>query len=442
MNICMFTNTYLPHVGGVARSISIFEEDLRKFGHNVLVIAPTYPDLGGGEADAEHVLQVPAIQNFNGSDFSLRIPIPFFIDEKINEFEPDIIHSHHPYLMGDAAMRAAHRRFLPIVFTHHTLYEQYTHYVSATSRAMQRFVIHLSTTYANCCTYVIAPSRSIADLIRERGVTTPVVEIPTGIDFNAFQTGVGQYFRKSYNIPEDADLIGHLGRLAPEKNLEYLAEAVRIYLPRNKNARFLLVGDGPSFPDIESLFRDAGLSDRVILAGKLTGKDLLNAYAAMDLFVFSSFSETQGLVVVEAMAAKTPVIALDASGVREVVTDDRNGRLLPADTPPEAFADAIGPYFRDRDMARRWREGALETARQFDRLHAAQKLVELYEEARRQTPKPETEYRDIFSSLDHLVQALRTEYELLSVKVSSAAQMISPRDRVREDATKTGKPHP
>lgn len=442
MNICMFTNTYLPHLGGVARSVSLFEQDLRALGHNLLIIAPTYPDLGGGEVDEANVLRVPAIQNFNGSDFSLRIPIPFLIDEKINQFLPDIIHSHHPYLLGDAAMRAANRRFLPLIFTHHTLYEEYTHYVPGTSEAMKRFVIHLSTTYANCCTHVVAPSRSIAELIRSRGVTTPVIEIPTGIDFVAFQTGDGLYFRRKYAIPENAELIGHLGRLAPEKNLRYLAQAVKIYLLRNENARFLLVGDGPSLTDIEVTFAEAGLTGRLVWTGKLTGKDLLNAYSAMDLFVFTSHTETQGLVVVEAMAAKTPVIALDASGVREVLEDNRNGRLLPAGAPPEAFADAIAAFFKNRSMESRWQKNALETARHFDRMSSARKLVDLYDLARRTTPKPEKEYRDIFRSWEYLLQALRTEWDLLTGKIGAVAQMIPSRERRNKDGDFSGEHGP
>src|SRR6056297_152071 len=99
----MFTNTYYPHVGGVARSVRFFSEDLRKMGHKVLIIAPTFEGYDEKSEDQEKILRVPAIQNFNGSDFSVRIALPFLIDEKIDEFQPDIIHSNHPFLLGDAA---------------------------------------------------------------------------------------------------------------------------------------------------------------------------------------------------------------------------------------------------------------------------------------------------------------------------------------------------
>ncbi|MEE4240287.1 MAG: glycosyltransferase, partial [Desulfopila sp.] len=339
MNICMFTNTYLPHVGGVARSVHFFAEDLRKMGNKVLIIAPTFSAENVAKANEHDVLRVPAIQNFNGSDFSVRIPIPFFIDEKIDEFKPDIIHSHHPFLLGDAAIRAAYRRNLPLVFTHHTLYEQYTHYVSADSEIMAQLAINLSTEYANLCTRVVAPSESIASLISERGVTVAVEVIPTGVDVAHFQNGDGEKFRQAHKIPKDAVVLGHLGRLAPEKNLEYLSHAaIQAISKKPENLYFLVVGSGPSASEIEERFGRAGLQNKLIMAGEKSGNDLADAYNAMNLFLFSSQSETQGMVLVEAMSASLPVIALDAPGAREVVSDRKNGRLLPADTSAENFA--------------------------------------------------------------------------------------------------------
>ena len=175
MKICMFTNTYLPHVGGVARSVSFFSKDLRDAGHRVLVIAPTFPGCEEHDRDEAEVFRVPAIQQFNGSDFSVRIPSPFLVDENVDLFEPDVIHSHHPYLLGDAALRAARRRKLPLIFTHHTLYEEYTHYIARNPENMKRFAAFLSTNYADMCDRVVAPSQSIRHLIRKRGVTVPVI---------------------------------------------------------------------------------------------------------------------------------------------------------------------------------------------------------------------------------------------------------------------------
>lgn len=430
MKICMFTNTYLPHVGGVARSVDFFTRDLRDRGHEVLVVAPTFPEAREIGSIKEGVLRVPAIQNFNGSDFSVRIPIPFIIDQKIDQFQPDLVHSHHPFLLGDAAMRAARYRGLPLVFTHHTLYERYTHYVSAQSDAMKRFAVHLSTEYANLCNHVVAPSESVARLIRKRGVDRPVTEIPTGVDVDFFSQGRGDRFRRQMEIPDDVRVIGHLGRLAPEKNLSYLTDAVVAYMATDERAWFLVVGDGPGEETVKRRFSDEGMTDRLIMAGKLSGPPLADAYGAMDLFVFSSKSETQGMVLTEAMAAGRPVIALDASGAREVVRDGENGRLLPSDADPEAFAEAIGAFFESPERAEEWGRAAVETARDFSRESTARKMEQLYTDV-----VAAHEKKAVFPSTDRLeemFQGVKTEWELLSEKAAAVAGLIKKDDRRTE----------
>ncbi len=422
MKICMVTNTYLPHVGGVARSVHQFSEDLRGLGHEVLVLAPEF---SSGRSEAiEGVLRVPAFQNFNGSDFSVRIPIPFMIEDKIDSFYPDIIHSHHPFLMGDTALRIAHKRKLPLIFTHHTLYEQYTHYVPLDSYAMREFVIRLATRYANFCDRVVAPSRSISSLIQSRGVRRPVEEIPTGVDMDFFQKGNGQRFRASWALPQSALVLGHLGRLASEKNLVYLARAVINYLHRDPEAWFLLVGEGSIQEKIRRLFEEAGVAGRLVPAGKQTGRDLQDAYQAMDLFLFASKSETQGMVLTEAMAAGRPVIALDASGTREVVTDQENGRLLPEDASQETFADAIQEFARNPAKAEHWRHNSLKTAQRFSRGACTRKLEALYQRALQEYSSDSAVYSQDFGPLNSLIDRIKLEWDLLYEKTDAAMDAL------------------
>jgi glycosyltransferase involved in cell wall biosynthesis len=422
MKICMFTNTYLPHVGGVARSVDFFAEDLRKLGNHVLVVAPTFPEEVKGENE-EQVLRVPAIQNFNGSDFSVRISVPFIIAGKINEFQPDIIHSHHPFLLGDAALRTARRQERPLVFTHHTLYEKYTHYVPLDSDNMKRFVINLSTEYANLCTRVVAPSRSVSVLIKDRGVTTPVEEIPTGVDLAFFKKGKGMRFRKALGIPENEQVIGHVGRLAPEKNLRYLAEAVAFFLNENPGL-FLVVGGGPSEENIHRIFQDHGLEQRLILAGEKSGLKLSDAYSGMDLFVFASKTETQGMVLVEAMASGMPVIALDASGTREVVVNGKNGRLLDKNASHKAFAEAISDFFSNNIMAAQWRRRAAETAKSFSRERCAERMFRLYQSVIAEYKKYTVETDDLIP-WDKLLRSLAAEWELISEKITATVNAFT-----------------
>src|SRR5262249_49166662 len=161
---------------------------------------------------------------------------------------------------------------------------EYTHYVPFDSLTFKQFVIELCTRYANLCDAVITPSESIAELIQARGVVAPVEIIPTGIDVDAFTGGRREAFRDSYNLSPDTFVVGDVGRLAPEKNLEYLSEGVARFLEVNEFARFLVVGEGPSAMTLRAKFEEAGLADRLIMPGQKTGIDLSDAYAAMDVF--------------------------------------------------------------------------------------------------------------------------------------------------------------
>jgi len=420
MKICMFTNTYLPHVGGVARSVAAFADDLRSRGHAVMVVAPTFPDMENAGEDEEEVVRVPAIQNFNGSDFSVRILLPCRFSHQLDRFAPDLIHSHHPFLLGDAALRTARHRGLPIVFTHHTLYERYTHYVPFDSAPLRHFVIDLATRFANLCRIVISPSESIAELLEERGVKVPCRVVPTGVDVDFFGSGRGDRFRSRHDIPADAFVIGHLGRLAPEKNLSFLADAVCQTLSSLEKGVFLVAGKGPSTADIRQIFADAGISEQLVLAGEVQGDELRDCYAAMDLFAFASTSETQGMVLTEAMAAGLPVIALDAPGAREVVVDGSNGRLLPQDALGKKFAQAIREACDEETLAA-WRKQALQTAKEFSRQASAGKLEEVYREAltaERHSAVPELD------AWDGLLETLRAEWELAASKFSAAIEAV------------------
>ena len=342
MNILMVTNTYPPHVGGVAVSVKSQVDKLFEEGHKVLVLAPTFE--GVEEYEDKNVVRVAAIQNFNGSDFSVRLPIPTFLFSRLNEFRPDLVHSHHPFLMGDTAIRIAAKWDVPLVFTHHTKYEDYTHYVPGNSPALKKFVIRLSSGYANLCQRVIAPSESIKKLLLQRGVTTPIDVVPTGIDTLRFGKGDPDKYRSKFGIPESATVVGHLGRLAAEKNLIFLTKAVRAFLENQISAHFIIVGEGSAEAEIKKLLSSQHLSNRIHFTGTLQGQELVDALHAMDLFVFASKTETQGLVVAEAMAAGLPVIALEASGIVEVVKDGYNGRLIQQENT-RLFSRAIREHF-------------------------------------------------------------------------------------------------
>ena len=374
MNILKMTNTYKPLVGGLEKSVSSFAKEFREMGHRVVIVAPEYPDM----IPEEDVIRVPAMHHFNGTDFSVQLPIQGTLTEALGDFVPNIVHSHHPFLIGDTALRIASKFNVPLVFTHHSLYEENVHYMPGNEEALKRFIIELSTGYANLADHIFAPSESVMVMLKARGVLTPVDVVPTGIYTEQFARGAGKTFRKKNNIPADAFVAGHVGRLAPEKNLEFLTRAVAQFLKKNPNAHFLIGGTGTSEDSIKEIMAREGILNRLHLVGMLKGNDLSSAYHAMDVFVFASQSETQGLVVTEAMAAGIPVVAVDAPGVREVVRDQVNGRLL-AQESSDDFVLALEwlkkkPAFRVKKI----RKACKETAQEFTMKKCALRAIDIY----------------------------------------------------------------
>jgi len=400
MNIMMVTNTYAPFVGGVPRSVQSFTDEYRSRGHRVLLVAPHFE---GRSLQEKDVVRVPAIQRFNGSDFALPVPIPGLLSSALQTFSPQIVHSHHPYLLGDTALRVAASRKIPMVFTHHTMYERYTHYFPGHSPRYASFIRDLVIGYSNLCDAVVAPSDTVAEMLMERGVEVRIEVIPTGVVLKEFSGADGPGFRKRAGISPDVFLVGHVGRLAPEKNLGFLARAVARFLQKEKRAHFLVVGEGPSMAEIEEIFAGHGISSRLHLVGVLKRMDLAAAYASMDVFAFASQTETQGMVLTEAMAAGIPVVAVDAPGVREVMRDGKNGRVLSRQDVEEFTAALLWVSSLTPEAKKHLLEGVAATAEAFSMRHCSSRALSLYESLLI-SPKPKEVEASLWTKTRNLIK--------------------------------------
>ncbi|MBF0494508.1 MAG: alpha/beta fold hydrolase [Candidatus Omnitrophica bacterium] len=216
----------------------------------------------------------------------------------------------------------------------------------------------------------------------KRGVKTPMEIVPTGVDLARFSKGDRMSFRRRYEIPSDALVIGHAGRLAPEKNLNFLVNCMVEALKKNDRIHALIVGKGPAEKIIQDSFSGAGLEKRLHLSGVLHYQDMVDAYYAMDLFAFASLSETQGIVLIEAMAAGVPVVALAAPGAREVVKDYHNGRLLEK-MDSQSFVDAlIWTLNRTPEELKTIKQVIRMTAQKYSIDISASRMLKIYEDTR------------------------------------------------------------
>jgi len=256
----------------------------------------------------------------------------------------------------------------------------------------------------------------------ERGVISPVTVVPTGIELARFARRRPRTFRQAQVIPADALVVGHTGRLAPEKNLPFLTRAVAAFLAARPTAWFLVAGAGPSLEEMRAILSEKGVLDRCRFAGVLRGQDLIDCYAAMDVFAFASKSETQGLVLAEAMAAGAPVIALDASGVREVVQDGGNGRMLPV-ADEQLFAATLEWFAGLPEEARKTlSRAARRSARRLSREESAEKLAAVYKATIRKKAAWELAEDDMWHSALRRIQA---EWRLLGTIAHAAGSALA-----------------
>lgn len=377
MKIVMFTNTYYPAVGGIEKSIETFSSEMRRYRHRVLVVAPQYESV---KKSTDEVLRVPAIKNFAGTPYSFKTYLPLSIARRIDDFKPDIIHSHQPFLLGDSALRVARRLNVPLIYSNHTFMERYLYLLPMDWAIFRGIAEKLPVAYANLSDHVITPTKSVAEKLRERGVVMPISIIPTGIDADFYAAGNREEFRKKHNLESEHFVLGHLGRLNPEKNLDYLARVALEFVNMDTDRRrFLLVGSGRSVTAIESLFAENGASKQLLYVGEKKGQDSADAYAVMDAFIFTSLTDTQGLVLSEAMAAGNPVFALDAPGARDIVDHESNGYLFSQDTSAREFAVTMDRIICDREKLCAMQRAACVDARKLSIPNCTETMLELYQ---------------------------------------------------------------
>jgi len=415
----MMTNTYAPMVGGIEESIRSFTFEFEKMGHEVVIVAP---ECEGTPPDEVGVIRLHAIQNFNHSNFSIVFPMSSLLPELMKTFKPDIIHCHHPFWMGSIALRLSCQYRIPLVFTHHTMFEQHMHYLPIQNEEMKRFIIELFTGYANLATQVIVPSESVRLILLERGVKAPIEVAPTGVDLQKFSKGHGDVIRKRLRIPLDAVIIGFVGRLAAEKNLDFLSRSVADYLKKDTKVHFLAGGDGPLKDQIKKIFDDQGVGKRFHLAGVLKGQDLVDCYHAMNIFAFASLSETQGIVLVEAMAAGVPVVAVDAPGVREVVKDGYNGRLIFGENQNNFSEALLWCLKQPPSEFEQMRKNARDTTKEFTMGICANRMLEIYQQVR---VKEYTSFNYKNSAWDVLANRLKNEWDMFKNMMRAGGAAMS-----------------
>lgn len=376
MHIAMFTNTYLPFTNGITRSIHSFRQALEgELGHNVFVFAQGADDY---EEPEPFIFRYPSLE-IPFQKYPLTIPISRFVDRLMPRLKLDVIHAHHPAPLGTEAARHARQLGLPLIFTHHTYYQEYGHYLGLPEETGRRVIESWIADYLKQCQHIIAPSPSIKQMIETTyGIHDRLTVIPTGIDTKPYAAADGRAFRQQLNWGEDTVLIS-VGRMAEEKNWPTLLDAAHIVFSQRPGTRLVLLGDGPARHDLEKYAEKLGMADRVTFTGNVPFDDVPKYLKAADLFCFASVTETQGLVTLEAMAAELPVVAVSATGTSDAVDHEVEGLLTPNDST--ALAAAMERVLDDRELYARLQGATAVKAAQFDIVTLSKQLLDVYQQA-------------------------------------------------------------
>jgi glycosyltransferase involved in cell wall biosynthesis len=344
MRVGLFTNNYLPFRGGVTTAVETLRAGLEATGHDVWVFAP---GARGAVADSPQVLRYPSVPAPTYPGFSLALPWSARIAQRARALDLDLFHAHHPFLLGVAARRLARRLRRPLVFTYHTRYEKYAHYVPLPRRLVACAAVRLACRFANAADLVVAPSEHMAETLRTRGVRTPLAVIPTGVPLDLFSPGDRSEARRALGLPDTDPLCLYVGRLDREKSVGHLIGAFAGIASAVSGSRFVLVGQGSYESALRRQAEASPVRDRIAFVGGMSREALPAFYRAADLFLFASETETQGLVLAEAHAAGLPAVAVCASGVDEVVRDGETGLLTKPDV--RELADAAIGLLLDAD---------------------------------------------------------------------------------------------
>jgi glycosyltransferase involved in cell wall biosynthesis len=346
MNILFISDVFFPRVNGVSTSINTFATELRALGHQVTLIAPSYTD---EDKQEEWIVRVPShkiyfdpedrLMNFG----KLKALLPWIRDKHF-----DVIHIHTPFTAHYVGIHFGKKLDIPVVETYHTFFEDYLHHYlpfipQFISRKLARAI---SRRQCNAVDGIVSPSKPMLDVLKQYGIKTPAEVVATGLDDSSFACVDGEHFRMSHDIPLTQPMLLFVGRVAHEKNIGFLLEMHVELIKKHPDALLVITGEGPAEESIKHSIDKLGISNKVRMIGYLDrSHELIACYKAADIFVFASKSETQGLVLLEAMAQGTAVVAIAELGTKSILIEGE-GVLIAKDDIND-FADKVSVLLSD-----------------------------------------------------------------------------------------------
>ena len=381
MRILMLSDVYFPRVNGVSTSIKTFRDDIRGLGHECTLVAPEYPS-GAEDPDDGQVIRLPSWRvPFDPEDRLLLWNRMMAWAATLNPGDFDVIHVQTPFTAHYAGTRLSRRLGAPLLETYHTYFEHYLHhYLPALPSGFTRSLARrLTVSQCHAAAHIVSPSPQMVDALRAYGVRSPVTILPTGMPESAFVKGDRARFRSLHGIPEDRPVALFVGRVAHEKNIDFLLRMAVRLRQLAPDVLLLVAGEGPAEPHVRNLIGSLGLEGNVRMLGNMDrGQTLRDCYRSADVFVFASRTETQGLVLLEAMAQGTPVVSTAVMGTADVLAGAKGATVAPEDEA--AFARLTADLLQDTERRATLSRLSEADAQAWSSRRYAERLVDLYEQ--------------------------------------------------------------
>ena len=327
MNIGIFTDSYFPQLSGVATSIKTLKDALEKQGHNVFIFTTTDPHIKKGTVEA-NVFRFSSVPFISFTDRRVAFRGFFEATKVAREVKLDIVHTQTEFALGMIGKYVAHQLKIPAIHTYHTMYEDYLHYVLNGHLLRPYHVKQFTNVYLKNMDGVIAPSKRVEALLKRYRVDIPMRVIPTGVDVNSLNKAANNDMRQELGIPADAPVLLTLSRVAEEKKIDRILNAMPEIIDKFPETRLVIAGDGPDMEVLQEQVERLTLEDNVIFTGDVPHDDVGSYYKMADLFVSASDTETQGLTYIEALASGTKCVVYDTDYTEHVFDDDEFGKVF------------------------------------------------------------------------------------------------------------------
>lgn len=379
MRIGIFTECYRPVMNGVSVSIETFKNGLLARDHEVFIFAPD-----NNKAKAEHhVYRFPSIEDKKGRLYPIMFPsialeqsyLPSEIIENL-----DVIHAQHMFTAGRLARFAANKFNKPLIYTYHTLLAEYTHYFGILSPLAKLYLQNMSKRFCDSCDQIITPSNSMKKVLQSYRINAPIEVIMTGIEPNNYErTGEEEdrEIRRKYKIHAKAKICLYISRIAKEKNLDLLFKSFKRIIKILPDCHLLMVGGGPEEEWAKTRIKYYKIQDNTTMTGMLPKEEANKLFGFGDVFTFPSYTETQGIVVAEAMAAGTPPVAVNKMGPTDLIKNGRDGYLTKLEVAD--FTEKVLKLLLDEKLHDKMAKAGRERVEEFSNQNSVTKLVSLYE---------------------------------------------------------------